>query len=78
MIRAKFLCQHDMAHPVRWPPPGPYWLEHYDVSGFAHLVAYAANEVELRKFWPDLWDLSYEITNDIMYDDEYPKPEWWP
>jgi hypothetical protein len=77
----------DDPRPVKFPPPGPYWVtgEALDPNGdYSTIVAYfpAGNREAVKDFWPDTdldaWD-GFSIQHDqpIEFTDRFPPPRWW-
>ena len=74
----------DDPRPVKFPPPGPYWISGYG-DGYAVLIAYLPADCDegLQDYWPDeeaheWWD-GYDCQDrpEIAFTDRFPRPEWW-
>lgn len=61
MIRSRFKVNAEDPRPVHWPIKHPYWCTGYDADEddqeYAILVAYADDEDEILRNWPDARDL---------------------
>lgn len=77
MIRARFETNEDDYRPVLWPPPGPFWCTGYGPDS-AIVVAYAADEAEILKFWPDAQNIDAEPSDSYFFSSRFPQPDWWP
>lgn len=75
MIRARFKTSADY-RPVHWPPPGPYWCTGYTDDN-AIVVAYAADEDEVLRFWPDATQIDAEPADSYVFTSRFPKPAWF-
>lgn len=76
MIRARFHANESDYRPVYWPPPGPYWCSGYS-DGYSIVIAYAENEAELVKFWPEASNIDAEEVSEIVFSSRFPQPDWW-
>jgi hypothetical protein len=79
MIRARFSTNGDDYRPVEWPIKHPYWCSGYQCGGEerAIIVAYADDEAEIRRLWPDAGGFDFVQTVDkYTFTDRFPKPEW--
>ena len=79
MIRARFFVNSDDYRPVIWPVKHPYWCTGYtdDDGNKAVLVAYADDENEIRKNWPDAANIESDPADEYTFTDRFPKPEWF-
>jgi hypothetical protein len=70
----------DDYRPVSWPPPGPYWCSGYTDEG-PIVIAYAASEEEVLRFWPEasgIDELRGPVAlSDIVFTGRFPMPDWW-
>jgi len=76
MIRARFICPADDYRPVVWPIKHPYWCTGYRVDG-AVIVAYADDEDEIFRNWPDAQNIDAEQASEYAFTDRFPKPRWF-
>lgn len=77
----------DDPRPIKFPPPGPYWVTGYggdDDNEFATLVAYLPGDSadEIEHFWPETdlsaWDgYDFQWRDEIAFTSRFPRPEWW-
>ena len=73
--------------PTTWPILYPYWCTgeglgpsiygDEDVKCFV-MVAYAEDEDQLMRWWPEAFDLSVTKVDKIEFTDRFPKPKWYP
>ena len=77
MIRVRFHANGDDPRPVKVPPPGPYWITG-EGDGFSTVVAYVNSEEEIRKYWPEVGELTV-FARDVkpVFSARFPRPEWW-
>lgn len=75
MIRARFKASPDDPRPVVWPIKHPYW-----VSGGSDehsiIVAYADDEAEILRLWPEAADIDAEDATEYIFTDRFPRPGW--
>ena len=76
MIRARFKANADDYRPVNWPIKHPYWCSGYG-EDHSIIVAYADNEAEILKNWPEAEDIQAEDVTEYRFSDRFPKPEWF-
>ena len=79
MIRARFsLVGVKDWRPVVWPIKHPYWVSGYDSADQPVIVAYADDEAEILRQWPEAeLPLDVEPASGYMFTDRFPKPEWF-
>jgi hypothetical protein len=79
MIRARFKVAGDDYRPVIWPIKHPYWCSGYDERR-AVLVAYADDEAEIMRNWPDAeaLDVMQEGLEEYTFTGRFPRPDWMP
>ena len=78
MIRCRFHCNADDPRPVKWPIPHPYWVTGEAGDGsYAIVVAYADNEKQIKRNWPDAVELDSEEVEDYQFTDRFPCPNWF-
>lgn len=76
MIRCRFRTSAPDPRPVNWPIKHPYWVSG-EGDGYHILVAYAADEHEIRQNWPEAYDLESERCKNLVFTSRFPKPEWF-
>lgn len=76
MIRCRFKANPDDPRPVNWPVKHPYWVTGYGDS-CSIIVAYADNEEEIYKNWPEAQDLDSEHVEGYVFTDRFQKPDWF-
>lgn len=76
MIRARFRANPDDYRPMMWPVKHPYWCSGYGTD-FSIVVAYADNEDEILKNWPEATDLEITEETEYQFSDRFPKPKWF-
>lgn len=74
MIRCRFRTTADDPRPANWPIKHPYWITG-EGEGYSILVAYADDEAEILKNWPEAFDLDSEPATEYMFTGRFPKPE---
>lgn len=75
MIRCRFRTNENDPRPVNWPIKHPYWITGYG-DDHAVVVAYADDEAEILRNWPDASDLDSEDAAEYTFTDRFPKPKW--
>lgn len=76
MIRARFRCNEDDPRPISWPIKHPYWVTGYG-EDHAIVVAYADDEAEIKRLWPDAYDIEYTDETVYGFTSRFPRPEWF-
>lgn len=76
MIRARFYVEVDDYRPVNWPVKHPYWCSGENDDGYT-LVAYADDEEEILRNWPEAVDISSEEVEGYSFTSRFPKPGWF-
>ncbi|WP_175682687.1 hypothetical protein [Burkholderia cenocepacia] len=77
MIRARFSVNRDDPRPVVWPIKHPYWVTGYG-NDHATIVAYADDEAEIMRNWPDAHDFSFvDPADSYVFTDRFAKPAWF-
>ena len=76
MIRCRFQTSPNDPRPVVWPIKHPYW---HTGSGFDYsiVVAYADDEAEILRNWPDATNLDSEEVTEYVFTDRFAKPDWF-
>lgn len=83
MIRARFHANADDFRSINWPVKHPYWCTGYGGDGspflpdYAVVVAYADNEEEILKNWPEATQIESEEVDSYVFSDRFPKPDWF-
>lgn len=77
MIRARFVVAHEDYRPVNWPIKHPYWCTGYNSSSDPIVVAYADDEDEIRRNWPEAQEIDATPVDGYTFTDRFPKPEWF-
>lgn len=60
----------------------PWWCSGYGYIGlesdeaYAIIICYLPTGENLFKYWDDAYDIEEEKTDEIIYTDRFPKPEW--
>jgi hypothetical protein len=77
MIRARFHVNAEDPRPVNWPIKHPYWVTGYG-DGHAIIVAYADDEDEIYRNWPDaeVFTFVHGVTG-YTFTDRFAKPDWF-
>jgi len=76
MIRARFKANEDDFRPVSWPVKHPYWCTGYG-DDHSIVVAYADDEAEILRNWPEATDIESEERIGYTFTDRFPKPDWF-
>lgn len=86
MIRCRFRANVNDFRPVNWPIKHPYWCTGYGGGsivddelklGYAIIVAYADDEAEILRNWPEATHLDSEERTEYTFTDRFPKPDWF-
>ncbi len=79
MIRARFsLVGVKDWRPVVWPIKHPYWVSGYDSADQPVIVAYADDEAEILRLWPEAeLPISSDVVDEYVFSDRFPKPDWF-
>lgn len=80
-VRHRFYTHHEDSRPVKFPPPGPWWCSGStdDVNGEIQIiVAYLPENYEIKKYWPEVGEVSFSDPGPITFTDRFSKPDWWP
>lgn len=76
-LRVRFHANDEDSRPVKFPPPGPYWVSGSG-DGYDVLVAYVRNEAQITEYWPDATDIDVMQRDvSVTFTDRFPKPDWW-
>lgn len=76
MIRCRFQQPTDDARPVVWPIKHPYWITGEGEDYFI-IVAYADNEAEILRLWPEAINLDSEERAEYLFTSRFRKPDWF-
>lgn len=76
MIRARFRTDAHDFRPVVWPIKHPYWCTGYG-DDYSIVVAYADDEAELLRNWPDATHIDSEPAEEYQFNERFKKPDWW-
>ncbi len=76
MIRARFKTNESDPRPVVWPIAHPYWITGYG-DGYGIVVAYAEDEAEIVRNWPDASDIDSEKVDGYLFTSRFPRPDWF-
>jgi len=74
--RHRFKANLDDPRPVKFPPPGPYWVSG-EGDDYSIVVAYLPLREPVTHWWPEARDIDSEVRDEITFTDRFPKPEWW-
>ena len=78
MIRARFQVPGPDYRPVLWPIQHPYWCTGQVGAGDAFiLVAYADDEEEIIRLWPDATGVDSEEADGYRFTSRFEKPDWF-
>lgn len=78
MIRARFTTHSEDYRPINWPIKHPYWCTGYKALNMdAIIVAYADDEAEILRNWPEANDIESTEETEYVFTDRFPKPEWF-
>jgi hypothetical protein len=75
MIRARFHANADDFRSINWPVKHPYWCSGYG-DNYSVVVAYADNEEEILKNWPEATEIESTEVDSYVFSDRFPKPDW--
>lgn len=76
MIRSRFKVNDEDPRPVLWPIKHPYWVTGHG-DDHAIVVAYADDEAEVMRNWPDARDLDSTPVDGYHFTDRFPRPTWF-
>lgn len=76
MIRCRFKQPTWDYRPLEWPIKHPYWCtgtgEDYHI-----IVAYADDEDEIRRLWPEAEELESEEVSGYVFTSRFKRPSWF-
>lgn len=77
MIRARFKTNAEDYRPVLWPITHPYWCTGY-TEDKAVIVAYADDEAEIKRLWPDAENIDVLNANatEYTFSTRFARPSW--
>jgi hypothetical protein len=77
VIRCRFKSTSiDDYRPVHFPPKHPWWCSG-EGEDYAVLIAYANDEAEILRNWPEAYDLDSESCDEYTFTDRFPRPKWF-
>lgn len=76
MIRCRFLVDAEDPRPINWPIAHPYWISG-ETDKYNVLIAYAEDEAEIMRNWPDAYSLDSEQVEAITFTGRFPRPRWY-
>jgi hypothetical protein len=76
MIRSRFRIELSDPRPVAWPIRHPYWCTGYG-EGYSIIVAYADDEAEILKNWPEAANIDSEEVTEYSFTTRFPRPLWF-
>lgn len=76
MIRARFRTDAQDYRSVVWPIKHPYWCTGYG-EDYAIVVAYADDEAEVLRNWPDATNIDSQPAAGYAFTDRFPEPIWF-
>jgi hypothetical protein len=76
MIRCRFKANGNDYRPVNWPVKHPYWCTGYS-GEYAVIVAYADDEAEIIRNWPEARDLDSTEETEYVFTSRFRKPDWF-
>lgn len=53
----------------------PWWCSG-EGTDYAIIICYLPKEECLYDYWDDAYDIDQEFTDEIVYTDRFPKPDW--
>ena len=75
MLRCRFSTAY--SHPRRpHPPQHPYWVTGWSGSR-SWVVSYADSVDQLLKVWPDAESLDVDEVTGYVFNDRFPRPDWF-
>ena len=80
MIRVRFKARGGDHRPMSHSGKHPFWGTGYGDHAegtYATVVAYADDEAEILRNWPDAYDLESTEVTSYQFSDRFPKPDWW-
>ena len=80
MIRCRFKQPTEDLRPVVWPLRHPYWIT--GMGGdlpdeYSTIVAYADDEAEILRNWPEAYDLDSEECAHYTFTSRFACPKWF-
>lgn len=76
MIRARFKTDLADYRSVNWPVKHPYWKSG-ETSEASIVVAYADDEAEILRNWPDATEIEAEVVERYEFTSRFQKPTWF-
>lgn len=75
--RVRFYSTEEDPRPIKFPPPGPFWVSGYTGDYKAILIAWLPKKSDLKEFWPEAEVDEWDDPTPITFSGRFPKPEWW-
>ena len=82
--RVRFKTKSDDYRPIKFPPPGPYWVSGQTLEGVDDimvfiLVAWCKDESQIKEYWPEAYDFepSDNTYPEIVYSERFSRPKWY-
>lgn len=76
-LRARFHANAEDPRPVKFPPPGPFWISGYG-DDHSIIVAYVKSETQITRYWPEATSIEIlEYNTKIEFSERFPKPWYW-
>lgn len=60
---------------MNWPIKHPYWCTGAG-DGYSIIVAYADDEAEILRNWPEAHDIDSEEVDGYAFTSRFPRPTW--
>ena len=81
LFRVRFYVNPRDPRPVKWPPPGPFWVSGFSVGGRMPeqvvVIAYVERLEQVREYWPEARIDSFQVVDEVRFSSRFPKPDWW-
>jgi len=80
MIRCRFFTHEPDYRPVVWPLKHPYWCTgsgENSKGDYWVIVAYADDEAEIMKNWPEAFALDSEKRDSYLFTSRFARPDWF-
>lgn len=76
MIRARFYTDEYDFRPIEWPIKYPYWRSG-ETYGANILIAYADSVEDIKRLWPEAYQIEWDEVDEIVFTSRFPKPDWY-
>lgn len=82
VFRARFQANASDYRSVEWPVKHPYWCSGYGNNAggeYAIVVAYVADEADIKRQWPEAADIQIMDTDEAFYTftSRFQPPDWF-